>query len=273
MNGRRRSSFPDQAFGQVTATFILGGLVLLGLGAVMTGESLIPYLESRMRSIPAPPLPTFPPQSTPAAPVQPTTTPAPEPTEVLLPEFDWTPLPPTIDDSVPLLPTPTPSLELAFYPPTRIVITSVGIDADVLPIGWELAEIDGTVQPIWDVPEAHRVGWHEGSAALNVAGNTVLNGHNWPQNAVFRDLYRVQPGDHLIVYSGREPFFYQIDEVLVLPEAGQPLDVRQANARYIQPTDDERVTLVTCHPYGSLQNRLIVIAYPLPSDELGDPDP
>ncbi len=42
----------------------------------------------------------------------------------------------------------------------------------------------------------------------------------------------------------------------------QPLEVRQANARYIQPTDDERVTLVTCHPYGSTRFRLIVIARP-----------
>jgi sortase (surface protein transpeptidase) len=49
---------------------------------------------------------------------------------------------------------------------------------------------------------------------------------------------------------------------LILPEAGQPLEVRVENAKYILPTEDERVTLVTCHPYGSLRNRLIVIAYP-----------
>jgi sortase (surface protein transpeptidase) len=53
-----------------------------------------------------------------------------------------------------------------------------------------------------------------------------------------------------------------VTEVLILPEAGQPLEVRIENAYYVLPTDDERLTLVTCHPYGSLRNRLIVIAHP-----------
>jgi sortase (surface protein transpeptidase) len=38
--------------------------------------------------------------------------------------------------------------------------------------------------------------------------------------------------------------------------------VRLRNAEYIAPTADERLTLVTCHPYGSLRNRLVIIAYP-----------
>ena len=46
-------------------------------------------------------------------------------------------------------------------------------------------------------------------------------------------------------------------------DAGLPLEVRVKNASYIQPTRDERLTLVTCHPYGSLRNRLIVIARPV----------
>jgi LPXTG-site transpeptidase (sortase) family protein len=90
----------------------------------------------------------------------------------------------------------------------------------------------------------------------------VLNGHNTTYGEVFRDLYTLQPGDALQLYSTETPYTYTVAEVLVLPEAGQPLEVRVENARYILPTEDERVTLVTCHPYGSLRNRLIVIAYP-----------
>ena len=41
------------------------------------------------------------------------------------------------------------------------------------------------------------------------------------------------------------------------------MEVRLKNARHILPTEDERLTLVTCHPYGSLQYRLIVIAFPV----------
>ena len=93
-------------------------------------------------------------------------------------------------------------------------------------------------------------------------GNTVLNGHNTTHGEVFRDLYTLQVGDAITIYAGDVPHTYAITETLILPEAGQPLEVRLENARYILPTDDERLTLVTCHPYGSLRYRLIVIARP-----------
>ncbi|HIE38038.1 MAG TPA: sortase, partial [Anaerolineae bacterium] len=134
---------------------------------------------------------------------------------------------------------------------------------------WQMVDFGGTLQPVWIVPEAHLAGWHEGSAPLGAPGNTIINGHNWPENAVFRDLYRVEAGDRIILYSGDTPSVYRVDEVLLLREAGQPLEVRQANARHILPTDDERVTLVTCHPYGQLTYRLIVIARPTESAQPG----
>jgi|YNPNPStandDraft_1061719.scaffolds.fasta_scaffold05161_9 LPXTG-site transpeptidase (sortase) family protein len=148
--------------------------------------------------------------------------------------------------------------------PTRIVIPAAGVDAVVVPVRWEMKRIDGVEQPVWSIPPAHQAGWHEGSAPLGQPGNTVINGHNWPQEAVFRDLYRIEPGDVMTLYAGSTAFVYQVAEVLLLPEANQPLAVRQENARYIAPTADERVTLVTCHPYGSLAYRLIVIARPVP---------
>jgi hypothetical protein len=43
---------------------------------------------------------------------------------------------------------------------------------------------------------------------------------------------------------------------------GQPLEVRLANARYIQPTDDERLTLATCWPYENDTYRTVVITLP-----------
>jgi len=94
-------------------------------------------------------------------------------------------------------------------------------------------------------------------------GNTVLNGHNTTYGEVFRDLYKLEAGDSIIVYAGDVPYTYTVSEVLILPEAGQPLEVRRQNARYIQPTGDERLTLVTCHPYGSLRYRLVLIAHPV----------
>ena len=121
---------------------------------------------------------------------------------------------------------------------------------------------NGQTQAAWAVPAMYAAGWHETSAPLGVPGNTVLNGHNTTNGEVFRDLYTLEAGDTITSYSGDTPYTYAVTSVLILPEAGQPLEVRVENARYILPTDDERLTLVTCHPYGSLRYRLIVIAHP-----------
>ena len=106
----------------------------------------------------------------------------------------------------------------------------------------------------------YAAGWHETSAPLRMIGNSVLNGHNTTNGEVFRDLYTLEVGDAITVYAGDTPHAYTVTETLLLPEAGQPLEVRLENARYAMPTDDERLTLVTCHPYGSLRYRLVVVA-------------
>lgn len=225
------------------------GVLLLMAGGVVAGPHLVSGMPLAVTPAPLSDAPASSPSPLPATPTD-TAVPTPAPTASLPPTLTPTPLPPTA--------TPTP----AVYPPTRVVIPSVGIDAPVIPTHWEMQEVAGAQQPVWVVPDAPLVGWHETSAPLGQVGNTVLNGHNWPENGPFRFLYKVQPGDPLILYSGHLVFLYRVDEVLLLPEAGQPLEVRQANARYIQPTDDERVTLVTCHPYGSTRFRLIVVAHP-----------
>jgi hypothetical protein len=45
---------------------------------------------------------------------------------------------------------------------------------------------------------------------------------------------------------------YAVSETPILREAGQPLQIRLENARSVMPTDDERLTLVMDHPYGSM---------------------
>ena len=123
--------------------------------------------------------------------------------------------------------------------------------------------MDGQTQAAWEVLDMYAAGWHETSAPLGVPGNTVLNGHNTTNGEIFRDLYTLDIGDTITLYADDAPYTYTVAEMLILPEGGQPLEVRLENARYILPTDDERLTLVTCHPYGSLRNRLVVIARPV----------
>jgi sortase A len=137
------------------------------------------------------------------------------------------------------------------------------VDVPVVLTTWEMVNVDGVERPIWKVPEQRAAGWHEGSAPLGLSGNTVLNAHNTTYGEAFRDLYLLEVGNQILIYSDEEGFDYQVEEILFLPEAGQPIEVRLENARYIQPSQDERVTLVTCHPYASLQYRLVIIARPV----------
>jgi sortase A len=153
-------------------------------------------------------------------------------------------------------PTPIPAI------PTRLVVAHLGIDAAVVPVSWRAAGEANQGEGAWDVPDEGLVGWHDDSAPLGGLGNTVLNGHNTTGGEVFRNLYQLGAGDEISVYSNDRAFLYEVSEVLILPELGQPREVRESNASYLQPTEDERLTLVTCHPYGSLRNRLIVIARP-----------
>lgn len=162
-------------------------------------------------------------------------------------------------------PVPTPPGDPTARPPAvpdRIVIEAIGLDAPVVPVGQHLVQIGGQSFAQWDVPTTYAAGWQAGS--LGEPGNVVINGHHNADGEVFRDLVRLQPGDLIRLDAGGRRYWYQVAQTMVLPEEGQPVEVRQANARWILPTDDERVTLITCWPYESNTHRLVVIALPVP---------
>ena len=255
---------------------VVGGvawlLVGVGVGLLIVGSSLAyPYVHSRIAGPPpanAPP--TVSERAESVAPADdPPAVAGRTPTATRLPTR--TPgassLPnPTTAPTVPLTVTAevaeSPTQERSAAPPTRIVVPAIGVDAPVVPVSWYEKEFEGTTQAVWDVPDWYAAGWHETSAPVGEQGNTVLSGHNTANGEVFRDLYRLGVSDEIVLYSAEISRTYHISETLVLPEAGQPLEVRLANARYAAPTENERLTLITCHPYGSLRNRLIVIARP-----------
>lgn len=169
--------------------------------------------------------------------------------------------------SVEVFPTPLPGeLQPTAVPgetPDRIVIPVIELDATIIPISYVELSFDEELYQQWLAPDYRAVGWHETSAGLGVAGNTVLNGHHNIKGEVFRDLYRVQRGDEIDVYSGEDVFRYVVVYTAVVPERNQPLEVRLANAEWIRPTEDERITLITCWPYESNTHRVVVVAVPL----------
>ncbi len=128
-----------------------------------------------------------------------------------------------------------------------------------------MAEIDGQLFGRWRVPDRFAVGWHDTSAGIGEVGNTVLNGHHNRYGRVFLRLIRVQPGDEIVLVDetdGGGEYRYIVVRTMVLAEERQPIETRLENARWILPTPDERVTLVSCWPYDGNSHRLIVVARP-----------
>jgi LPXTG-site transpeptidase (sortase) family protein len=176
--------------------------------------------------------------------------------------------PPTSTSTAVPTVTPTPAPTTVPAIPDRILIDAIGLDAPVVPVGQQPLTLGGQLYSQWKVPDERAAGWHQSSAPLGQIGNTVLNGHHNIYGEVFHYLVLLKPGDVVTLESQGKRRYYIVAQTMTLAEEGQPVEVRQANARWILPTDDERVTLITCWPYNANTHRLVVIALPLV--ELGD---
>lgn len=163
--------------------------------------------------------------------------------------------------SQPSLPPLPPARPIAVHPPERIVAPDIGLDAPVVTISSRIVDIGRVATIVWDVPNA-AAGWHDDSALPGQPDNIVLSGHHNIGGEVFRHIVDLEPGDEIILYADGRPYRYVVQSKMILPEKGQPPEVRQENARWIGPFPEERLTLVTCWPYTSNTHRLIVVALP-----------
>ncbi len=82
-------------------------------------------------------------------------------------------------------------------------------------------------------------------------GNAAIAGHRTTYGAPFYDLNELSPGDPIFVTTGAGRFRYDVVESKVV----SPDEVSVLN-----PTEDDRLTLTTCHPRFSAAERLIVVA-------------
>ncbi|MCJ7623147.1 MAG: sortase [Anaerolineaceae bacterium] len=151
--------------------------------------------------------------------------------------------------------------------PQYIYIPTIALEARIIPAQKTSVEVKekGEIATFdqWLAPDEFAVGWHTDSAPLGEVGNTVLNGHHNVFERVFRNLAYLQEGDVIQVYGGGEWYNYVVANKMVLPEWGVSLEVRLENATWIMPSDDERLTLVTCWPEQSNSHRLIIVAVPI----------
>lgn len=158
--------------------------------------------------------------------------------------------------------TPAGVDNAAGYPPDRIVIEKISLDAPIIPVSIKEVKFEGKVYQQWLAPNGFEVGWHNTSAPLGVPGNTVLNGHHNVYGEVFGKLVRMREGDIIKLYSGDKEFVYRVALVMLLPEKYKTVEDRMENARWILPSDDERITLITCWPKASNTHRVVVVAVP-----------
>ncbi len=129
----------------------------------------------------------------------------------------------------------------------RVVIPGINLDAKVVEVGWYIEEHPAGAQAMWEVAE-YAVGHHRLSANPGENDNIVLAGHVGGYGLVFRDLFYVQPGDEILLYTADQQYLYIVQERLLVDEEGVSVEQRAANARYIQSTAQAMLTLVTCWP-------------------------
>ena len=195
----------------------------------------------------------------------PTATPAPVQVEAAAPtdvERSQVSIPPAQSSSVGQTGAEVNNSVVSGLIPTKMTINSIGLDSEIIPVGWSIVQKDGFEYSIWQVAD-YAVGWHKTSAPLGQPGNTVMAGHHNVNGEVFRDLVNVEVGDKLTVYSGGNRYDYMVDLKTIVKEKGETVEARKRNAQWIAPTEDERITLVTCWPYTSNTHRVIVVARPL----------
>lgn len=248
-------------------------IFLIGVGSLLAGLGLIISLTAAVSSI---------------SDIQPTLSQLDQTDDIILPEEGFAPLiVSTVHPNVVDLKAPVESAHQAItgqslaasilsltgtpvpiWIPDRIVVPAIQLDAPVALASLRTIAYLGKNYPQWRVPNSFAAGWAPTSASLGVIGNTVLFGHHNSHGEVFAHLVDLEVDDVIVVYSGERKFTYVVALKMILLERNQPVDTRLQNARWILPSADERLTLLTCWPYASNTHRLIIVAVPISLDNL-----
>ncbi|MEZ4706890.1 MAG: sortase [Caldilineaceae bacterium] len=161
-----------------------------------------------------------------------------------------------------LLPTPTATPTLAPQPPIRLEISRIGLNSHIVetaPISWTTRS--GTTFWQWPVVD-FAVGHQNLSGKPNGGTNIVLAGHNNTAGMVFRDLYLLEVGDLITLYTADQEFEYTVMEKVIVPYRRDPVGGEALLQHYMAPTATEQVTLLSCYPYATNADRIVIRAKP-----------
>lgn len=102
------------------------------------------------------------------------------------------------------------------------------------------------------------------------AGNAAIAGHRTTYGAPFYNLDELAPNDPILVTTVQGSFRYEVVETKI---------VRPSQIEVLQNTDDNRLTLTTCHPRFSAAQRMVIVAklvgnaLPAPPPDPNDNEP
>ncbi len=125
----------------------------------------------------------------------------------------------------------------------RLIITKIGVNVPI--IGGDQEEY-GLARGAWLVPLG---------STPDEGGNTIITGHRFkylpPSNFTFYLLDKLIPGDIIAVIFKQQKYFYRVKEIKI---------VDKNDATVNQPTASSGLTLYTCHPVYSTEQRLVVVS-------------
>jgi sortase A len=135
-----------------------------------------------------------------------------------------------------------PKTEYAISP-NRIIIKKIGVNAPI--VETKNSEY-GLSLGSWHVPE---------SSTPDKGGNTVITGHRFkylpPNNLTFYLFHKLEKDDIVSVIWKDQTYYYKITQIKKVPSSDFSI---------LAPSDKPILTMFTCDPIYSTENRLVVIA-------------
>jgi LPXTG-site transpeptidase (sortase) family protein len=144
----------------------------------------------------------------------------------------------------------------------QISVPALNVEAKVVPVGWQIQfgeELQNSKFE-WDSPGAD-VGWVITSALPDEKGNVILYGHNNIYEKIFENLSNLAEGDKVFLQTGDQRWEYEVRNILLLPVIGASREQLKNYQQYLKPSQDARVTLISCWPPISNTHRVVVIAH------------
>jgi len=152
--------------------------------------------------------------------------------------------------------TPTPLLPISAGPAVQIVIPKIDINQVVVPVDLhadEKGQVDWNTDILFATHNRRDLVGQLGiSANPGDGGNVILVGHNYNRGRFYREgvfvnLKRLKEGDKISVYTenGSE-FRYEITLIKQVPWRTRDDNELQKHQKYLLPTKNEQLTLVTC---------------------------